>query len=78
MARAIGFGSACACACRTSTSRATKSAFNEIVFRDGKGAIDRIILLPDAIDRKYPNAAKERLWQWVMPHLPAFLRHAFS
>jgi integrase len=70
---------------------------NEILVRDGKGAKDRItmlpvsltahlqehlkrvktthekdlaggwgrVLLPDALDRKYPNAPKEWRWQWV-------------
>jgi integron integrase len=74
-------------------------ARNEILVRDGKGAKDRItmlpdslkkplqdhmqkakvvherdladgwgrVLLPDALDRKYPNAAKEWRWQWVFP-----------
>jgi integron integrase len=72
---------------------------NEILVRDGKGAKDRItmlpeslkaplqenlkriratherdladgwgrVLLPDALDRKYPNASKEWRWQWVFP-----------
>mgnify|MGYP005845575721 FL=1 len=72
---------------------------NEIIVRDGKGAKDRItmlpetlkmplqehlkrvratherdladgwgrVLLPDALDRKYPNASKDWLWQWVFP-----------
>lgn len=72
---------------------------NEILVRNGKGAKDRItmlpgslkkplqdhlkkiksiyesdifdgwgsVLLPDAIDRKYPNAPKEWRWQWVFP-----------
>ena len=70
---------------------------NEIVVRDGKGAKDRItmlpkslksplqdhlkmvkkvhekdlsegwgrVVLPDALERKYPNAPKEWRWQWV-------------
>jgi len=70
---------------------------NEILVRDGKGAKDRItmlpeslkeplqnhlkkvkaihekdladgwgrVLMPDALDRKYPNAPKEWRWQWV-------------
>jgi integrase len=25
------------------------------------------VLLPDALDRKYPNAPKEWRWQWVFP-----------
>ena len=25
------------------------------------------VLMPDALDRKYPNAPKEWLWQWVFP-----------
>ena len=72
---------------------------NEILVRDGKGAKDRItmlpasvktpmqehlkrvkalhekdladgwgrVLMPDALDRKYPNASKEWRWQWVFP-----------
>ncbi|VDA98991.1 Integron integrase IntI2 [Olavius algarvensis spirochete endosymbiont] len=72
---------------------------NEILVRDGKGAKDRItmlpeslkaplqehlkhvraiherdladgwgrVLLPNALDRKYPNAPKEWRWQWVFP-----------
>jgi integron integrase len=72
---------------------------NEILVRDGKGAKDRITMLPeslkaplqdhlmkvkaiqekdlaegwgrvqlpDAADRKYPNAPKEWRWQWVFP-----------
>jgi integron integrase len=72
---------------------------NEITVHDGKGAKDRLtmlpeslmpdlraqlrrakavherdladgwgrIVLPDAIDRKYPNAAWEWKWQWVFP-----------
>jgi len=72
---------------------------NEILVRDGKGAKDRItmlpesikfplqkhlkqvkaihekdltagwgsVLLPEALDRKYPNAPKDWRWQWVFP-----------
>lgn len=72
---------------------------SEILVRDGKGAKDRItmlpeslkeplqkhlkkvkaiherdladgwgrVLLPDALDRKYPNAPKERRWHWLFP-----------
>ncbi len=72
---------------------------NEILVRNGKGAKDRItmlpdalkpplkshlskvkvvhdhdlkdgwgrVLMPDALERKYPNAAKEWRWQWVFP-----------
>lgn len=72
---------------------------NEILVRDGKGAKDRMtmlpqslnaplqahlkkvqaihekdladgwgrVLLPDALDRKYPNAPKDWRWQWVFP-----------
>ncbi|MFA6508693.1 MAG: integron integrase [Treponemataceae bacterium] len=72
---------------------------NEILVRDGKGAKDRVTMLPasikdplrkhllavkalhdrdiadgwgrvqlpDAINRKYPNAAREWSWQWVFP-----------
>jgi hypothetical protein len=25
------------------------------------------VLLPDAIDQKYPNAPREWRWQWVFP-----------
>lgn len=74
-------------------------ARREILVRDGKGAKDRVtmlpessmgrlqehlkrvraiherdlaegwgrVLLPDALGRKYPNAAKEWRWQWVFP-----------
>ena len=74
-------------------------ASNEIMVRDGKGAKDRItmlpeslkqplsdhlknvkrihdkdladgwgrVLLPGALDRKYPNAPAEWRWQWVFP-----------
>lgn len=74
-------------------------ARNEILIRNGKGARDRItmlpeslkaplqehlrkvkqihdrdlsdgwgrVLLPDALDRKYPNAPAEWRWQWVFP-----------
>lgn len=74
-------------------------ARNEILIRDGKGAKDRITMLPsslrkplqehlnkvktvherdlvegwgcvpmpNALDRKYPNASKEWRWQWVFP-----------
>jgi integron integrase len=74
-------------------------ARNEILIRDGKGAKDRITMLPsslkkplqehlnkvktvherdlvegwgcvpmpNALDRKYPNASKEWCWQWVFP-----------
>jgi integron integrase len=72
---------------------------NEILVRDGKGAKDRITMLPvtlkaplqehlkkvkaihekdlaegwgrvqlpDAVDRKYPNAPKDWRWQWTFP-----------
>jgi integron integrase len=72
---------------------------NEILVRDGKGAKDRItmlpeslkkplhehlqrvrtihekdlsggwgrVLMPNALDRKYPNAPAEWRWQWVFP-----------
>jgi integron integrase len=71
----------------------------EILVRDGKGAKDRVtvlpeslrtplqdhlkrvkamherdladgwgrVLMPEALDRKYPNAPKEWRWQWVFP-----------
>jgi integron integrase len=74
-------------------------ARNEITVRDGKGAKDRVMMLPqslkaplqdhlrkvkaiherdlrdgwgrvqmpDALDRKYPNASCEWRWQWVFP-----------
>ena len=74
-------------------------ARNEITVRDGKGAKDRVtmlpnslkdalqehlhavkrihekdvsdgwgrVLMPDALDRKYPNAPLEWRWQWVFP-----------
>jgi len=72
---------------------------SEILVRDGKGAKDRItmlpeslktplqdhlkrikvihdrdladgwgrVMMPDALDRKYPNASKDWRWQWVFP-----------
>jgi integron integrase len=72
---------------------------NELTVRDGKGAKDRItmlpesvkqplrshlvevkalhendirdgwgsVLMPDALDRKYPNAPRDWRWQWVFP-----------
>lgn len=72
---------------------------NEILVRDGKGAKDRVtmlpeslkkslqdhlekvkiihdrdmrdgwgrVLMPNALDRKYPNANREWCWQWVFP-----------
>ena len=72
---------------------------NEVMVRDGKGAKDRItmlpelikkplqdhlrdvkaihekdlaegwgrVLMPDALDRKYPNAPTDWRWQWVFP-----------
>jgi len=72
---------------------------DEILVRDGKGAKDRVtmlpislktplqehllkakathekdlaagwgrVLMPDALDRKYPNAPADRRWQWVFP-----------
>jgi len=72
---------------------------NEITVRDGKGAKDRLTMLPDslkeplhrhlmkvkaihekdlaagwgrvqmpdALDRKYPNAPREWRWQWIFP-----------
>lgn len=72
---------------------------NEIMVRDGKGAKDRVtmlpeslkgplraqlrrarevhehdlaagwgrVVLPDALDRKYPNASADWKWQWVFP-----------
>ena len=72
---------------------------NEILVRDGKGAKDRItmlpesvkaslqdhlkkakavhqrdvtdgwgrVLMPNALDRKYPNAPRDWWWQWVFP-----------
>lgn len=72
---------------------------NEILVRNGKGAKDRVtmlpdslktplqvhlkqvkaiherdlaqgwgrVVMPDALDRKYPNAPKEWRWQWVFP-----------
>jgi len=75
------------------------SSRNEILVRDGKGAKDRITMLPEslkvtlhdhlkrvkviherdlsegwgrvvmpgALDRKYPNAPAEWRWQWVFP-----------
>ena len=52
----------------------------ELTVHDGKGGKDRLTLLPEslvagwgrvalpyALDRKYPNANRERGWQWVFP-----------
>jgi integrase len=38
-------------------------AIHERDLADGCGRV----LLPDALDRKYPNAPKEWSWQWVFP-----------
>jgi integrase len=38
-------------------------AIHERDLADGWGRV----LLPDALDYKYPNAPKEWLWQWVFP-----------
>ena len=38
-------------------------ATHERDLADGWGRV----LLPDALDRKYPNASKDWLWQWVFP-----------
>ena len=38
-------------------------AFHERDLAEGWGSV----LLPDALDRKYPNAPKEWRWQWVFP-----------
>jgi integrase len=38
-------------------------AIHERDLADGWGRV----LLPDALDRKYPNAPKEWRWQWVFP-----------
>jgi len=93
MAPAFGSWNACVFECRTSIFPF------EILVRDGKGAKDRItmlppslkarlqdhlqhvkrihdkdvnsgwgrVMIPDAMDRKYPNAPKEWRWQWVFP-----------
>jgi site-specific recombinase XerD len=39
---------------------------NEILVRDGNDGWGRVPM-PDALDRKYPNAPKEWRWQWVFP-----------
>ena len=41
----------------------TVKAIHERDLADGLGGV----LLPDALDRKYPNAPKEWRWQWVFP-----------
>ena len=41
----------------------TVKAIHERDLADGLGRV----LLPDALDRKYPNAPKEWRWQWVFP-----------
>jgi len=38
-------------------------ALHEQDLAEGCGAV----YLPDALDRKYPNAARELAWQWVFP-----------
>ena len=80
---------------------------NEILVRDGKGAKDRMtmlpellnaplqdhlkkvkaihekdladgwgrVLLPNALDRKYPNAPKDWRWQWVFPQEHRWKNH---
>ncbi|MCX6138763.1 MAG: integron integrase [Ignavibacteriales bacterium] len=42
---------------------ATVRRIHENDLRDGFGAV----MLPDALDRKLPNAAKEWKWQWAFP-----------
>jgi len=57
-------------------------AANQIIVRDGKGNKDRVtmlpqvvkrpllerrVLMPYALARKYPNAAADWRWQWVFP-----------
>lgn len=39
----------------------------EIIVRHGKGGKDRVTLLPNALDKKYPRAAIEPAWQYVFP-----------
>jgi len=80
---------------------------NEITVRDGKGAKDRVTMLPDslkeslhrhlikvkaihekdlaagwgrvqmpdALDRKYPNAQRESRWQWIFPQEKLWKNH---
>lgn len=80
---------------------------NEITVRDGKGAKDRVTMLPDslkeslhrylikvkavhekdiaaswgrvqmpdALDRKYPNAQREWRWQWIFPKEKLWKNH---
>lgn len=82
-------------------------ARNEITVRDGKGAKDRVTMLPeslktrlqdhlrkvktihendvrdgwgrvqmpDALDRKYPNAPTDWRWQWVFPQYHRWTNH---
>jgi site-specific recombinase XerD len=38
-----------------------------LLVRDGKGAKDRVTLLPHALARKYPGAHLEPGWQYVFP-----------
>lgn len=79
----------------------------ELTVRNGKGAKDRVtmlpeslkaplreqirvtraihvadkadgwgrVLMPDALDRKYPNAASEFRWQWVFPQRNRWVNH---
>jgi integron integrase len=41
----------------------TVKAIHEADLASGAGAV----AMPDALDRKYPNAAREWIWQWVFP-----------
>ena len=38
-----------------------------ISVRSGKGDKDRSTLLPDALERRYPNAGRELAWFWIFP-----------
>jgi hypothetical protein len=46
-------------------------AVHERDLTDGWGRV----LLPDALHRKYPNAAKECRWQWVFPQVHRWKNH---
>ena len=41
--------------------------YRQIVVRNGKGAKDRVKMLPDALARKYPRAQYEWGWKFVFP-----------
>ena len=38
-----------------------------VIVRQGKGAKDRVVMLPDALERKYLRAGASWTWYWVFP-----------